>query len=98
VVSERIFDSPDLLDAIFEFIVDECPELAGRADELKAIARRDFSGIETYIPRRSKEERDRVVREVMSAFNGRNATEVGRRLGISRASVYRIIKTSGQAK
>lgn len=97
-MSDRILDNPDLVDAIFEFIVDEFPELATRADELKVLARREFSGIATYIPRRSNQERDRIVREVMSAFNGRNATEVARRLGISRASVYRIIKTAGQTK
>jgi Mor family transcriptional regulator len=34
----------------------------------------------------------------MVLFNGRNAAEVARRLNISRASVYRIIKTPGTKK
>jgi Mor family transcriptional regulator len=48
--------------------------------------------------RRSQTERDRMVAEVMVLFNGRNAAEVARRLNISRASVYRIIKTPGTKK
>lgn len=94
-MSAAILDNPDLIDAIFAFIVIEFPEMRERAQALKDSARKEFAGIETYIPRRSQAERERVVREVMKLFNGRNATEVARRLNISRASVYRIIKTDG---
>lgn len=93
-----ILDDPDLIDAIFAFIAIEFPEMRERAAELKQMARREFAGIETYIPRRPKAERDRIVLEVMRLFDGRNATEVARRLNISRASVYRIIKTPGGKK
>lgn len=95
-MTAAIFSNPDLIDAIFEFIVLEFPEMRERALVLKESARKEFAGIETYIPRRSQAERDQMVRDVMSSFNGRNATEVARRLNISRASVYRIIKTDGK--
>ncbi|MDN4036790.1 Mor transcription activator family protein [Massilia sp. YIM B02443] len=93
-----LLDDPDLIDSIFAFIAIEFPELKERAGELKQMARREFAGIETYIPRRPRAERDRIVQEVMRLFDGRNATEVARRLNISRASVYRIIKTPGGKK
>lgn len=92
-MSVDILDAPDLIDSIFEFISVEFPEMRERAAELKKMARREFAGIETYIPRRPKAERDRIMKEVIRLFNGRNASEVARRLNISRASVYRIIKT-----
>lgn len=93
-----LLDDPDLIDSIFAFIAIEFPEVRDRVDELKQMARREFAGIETYIPRRPKAERDRVAQEVMRLFDGRNAKEVARRLKISRASVYRIIKTPGSKK
>lgn len=97
-MTTELLDDPDLIDSIFAFIEIEFPEMAERAAELKQMARREFAGIETYIPRRPKAERDRVMQEVMRLFDGRNATEVARRLNISRASVYRIIKTDGRRK
>jgi len=91
-VTTALLDNADLIDRIFEFIEIEFPEMRDKTVALKQLARREFAGIETYIPRRSQSERDRVVAEVMLLFNGRNAAEVGRQLNISRASVYRIVK------
>ncbi len=88
-------DSPDLVDAIFEYILAEFPEISERAEALKAATREEFKGIATYIPSRSATARQELVAEVLRLFNGRNATEVARRLRISRATVYRYIKTSG---
>ena len=89
-MSSEVFDNPDLVDAIFAFIETEFPDLAPRTAELKQEVRREFSGIEIYIPRRSTAERERLAAEVLRVFNGRNAAEVARRLGIGRATVYRI--------
>lgn len=97
-MSDAILDNSDLVDRIFEFIVVEFPDMRDRAEELKQMARREFAGIETYIPRRSPAERDKIVQDVLRMFDGRNAAEVGRRLQLSRATVYRIIKTSGRPK
>lgn len=52
---------------------------------------RDWSGDNVYISRDA--ERARMRDEVRRRFNGRNAREIARELGIGRATVYRIIKT-----
>jgi Mor family transcriptional regulator len=98
VVNDEILDNADLVDAIFSFIESEFPALAPRTAQLKEEVRREFSGIEIYIPRRSHASRDRLTKEVLSLFNGRNATEIARRLKIGRATVYRIIKQEGGKK
>lgn len=97
VINEVLADS-DLIDRIFDYIVAEMPEMRERAEALKECARREFAGLETYIPRRSDADRQRLVLLVLELFNGRNATEIARRLKIGRASVYRIIKTHGAKK
>ncbi len=94
-MKNEVFSDPDLVDAIFAFIETEFPDLADRTAVLKEEVRREFSGIEIYIPRRSTAERARITAEVLRVFNGRNAAEVARRLGIGRATVYRIIKQEG---
>lgn len=98
MVTASIFDNPDqdLVDAIFEYIFVEFPEFAARAAALKDATRKEFSGVLTYVPRRSNAERQRIVHEVLSLFNGRNATEIARRLNIGRTTVYRILKTEGR--
>lgn len=95
--AQRIDDAmpgnPDLVDTIFAYLVKECPEIAAHAAVLKAATRKEFSGIETYIPRRSQTDRKNVTAEAQRLFNGRNAMEVARQLGVSRATVYRILKS-----
>lgn len=91
VLSERFADR-DLVDRIFDYIVEQLPALADRAGEVKAAIREEFQGEEHYIRARP---RGQLVTEVMSIFNGRNAREVARRLNISRATVYRVIKQAG---
>lgn len=98
MVSNEILGDPDLIDRIVDYIVAELPEMRARADALKELARREFAGDRSYIPRRSPADRERVVLLVLELFNGRNASEIARRLRISRASVYRIIKTEGVKK
>lgn len=97
-MNSEVFDNPDLVDAIFAFIETEFPDMASRTAVLKEEVRREFSGIEIYIPRRSVAERERITAEVLRVFNGRNAVEVARRLGIGRATVYRIIKQEGKRR
>lgn len=98
MVTNEAFSNPDLVDAIFAFITDEFPAFASRAAVLKEEVRREFSGIEIYIPQRSIAQREKLTKEVLAMFNGRNATEVARRLNIGRATVYRIIKQDGEKK
>lgn len=86
---------PDLVDRIFDYLLAEFPQIAGeRIDSAKAAVRAEFGGEDVYIPARGATERQRLVAEVLSLFNGRNASEIARRLGISRASVYRFLKQS----
>jgi Mor family transcriptional regulator len=63
---------------------------------MKRAAREEFKGAVFYIPTRSPSERQLLVAEALRLFNGRNATEVARRLRISRATVYRWVKQPGR--
>jgi hypothetical protein len=53
VVISALLDNVELIDKIFEFIQIEFPEMRDKALALKELARREFAGIETYVPRRS---------------------------------------------
>jgi Mor family transcriptional regulator len=93
----RIAQDPDLVDRIFEYLLSECPQLGGEQFlEAKKAVREEFAGQDTYIPLRPPSARQELVANVLRLFNGRNATEVARRLQISRATVYRVLKQEGQ--
>lgn len=98
VVSHEVLDDADLVDAIFAYLDEEFPQLASRLTELKEEVRQEFGGIEIYIARRSAARRKELTVKVLTLFNGRNATEIARKLGIGRATVYRIIKQEGVKK
>ena len=92
-----MFADPDLVDRIFDYIVEQFPEIqAERLEELKKSTRDEFRGAEYYIPSRSPTDRQQMVEEVLKLFNGRNATEIARRLQIGRATVYRWVKQAGR--
>lgn len=97
-MSQEVFDDADLVDAIFAYLDEEFPQLASRLTALKEEVRQEFSGIEIYIPRRSAARRKELTTTVLTLFNGRNATEIARKLGLGRATVYRIIKQAGGKK
>lgn len=93
---------PDLVDRIFDYILSD-PAMAAAmrgmrsraadpVDELKAAVRAEFQGEECYIAGRKVQ-----AAQVLALFNGRNASEVARRLDISRATVYRHIKQPGKS-
>jgi DNA invertase Pin-like site-specific DNA recombinase len=89
---------PDLVDRIFDYLLTEFPQLAGDKDRLKhaqAAVRAEFEGEKVWVNKKSLEHKEDLAREVLRLFNGRNATEVARRLNISRATVYRYLKQSG---
>lgn len=94
--SAPAFTDPDLVDRIFEYLLSEFPELGGEQfDRARQAVRDEFRGEEVYIPSRPASERQRLAQQVLALFNGRNAREVARRLRISRATVYRLIKQPG---
>lgn len=87
---------PDLVDRIFDYLLAEFPQLAGdaaRVQRAQTAVRAEFAGEEVYIQKRSSKE---IAAEVLRLFNGRNATEVARRLRIHRATVYRYLKQAGK--
>ncbi|WP_287804147.1 helix-turn-helix domain-containing protein [Diaphorobacter sp.] len=87
---------PDLVDRIFDYLLAEFPQLAGdaaRVEKAQAAVRAEFAGEEVYIQKRSSRD---IAGEVLRLFNGRNATEVARRLQIHRATVYRYLKQAGK--
>lgn len=86
---------PDLVDRMFDYLSAVFPQIAGeQLSAAKSAVRAEFCGEEVYIPARGAVERQRQVAQVLSLFNGRNATDVARQIGISRSSVYRFIKQS----
>lgn len=97
-IQPEILRDPDLVDRIFDYILAELPDLRERVDALKADVRAEFKGEECYIPSIAATDRQARVQQVLALFNGRNASEVARRLQISPATVYRIIKQPGNIK
>lgn len=96
-LDELLAQEPDLVDRIFEYLLTEFPQLGGpKFLEAKTAVREEFAGQDAYIPHRAPSERQQLVSSVLSLFNGRNASEVARRLQIGRATVYRILKQEGQ--
>lgn len=95
-LQEIIAAEPDLVDRIFDFIVAEHPLISEAVLKLKDQVRAEFAGGLHYVPQKSQTDRQQRVAEVLSLFNGRNATEVARQLGVGRTTVYRIIKQSGR--
>jgi Mor family transcriptional regulator len=98
VLDALIQAEPDLVDRIFEYIIAEIPELvaAARLDQLKSDVRSEFAGERGYVAKRPPTERQRLALQVLALFNGRNATEVARKLQLGRTTVYRILKQPGK--
>ena len=89
------FARPDIVDRIFDYIVEQIPELAAGHPDVKRAVRNEFAMQFGYVRRRSIEEQQALAPEVARLFNGRSATEVARILNISRATVYRLLKQPG---
>lgn len=94
----ELLSDPDLVDRIFAYILSELPDLHERVVALKNEVRAEFRGEECYIAGTPASDRQLRVQQVLALFNGRNASEVARRLQISRSTVYRIIKQPGGIK
>lgn len=83
---------PDLVDRIFELLRGDprLPAMPPRVlAQLKAEIRCEFAD---QVRRTSPQDRADRVHQVLSLFNGRNATSIARQLNISRATVYRYLK------
>jgi hypothetical protein len=83
---------PDLVDRIFEYLIDLHPQLAAlQLEEAKQAVRDEVGGQEWYVRRRD----GNLGKRILALFNGRNAAEVARQLRIGRKTVYRYIKQPG---
>lgn len=80
----------DVIDRMIDYLRDVLD--ADVLDQVRTDLRAEFAGESLYIPRVGQTERQKRVAAVLRLFDGRNATEVARRLGISRATVYRVLK------
>ena len=89
---------PDLVDRIFDYILSEFPQISASVQKHKAAVRAEFKGEECYIAGKPATARQQQVSQVLALFNGRNASEVARRLQIGRSTVYRVLKQSGHEK
>jgi hypothetical protein len=85
---------PDLVDRIFDYVLELVPAIAERKTEIKGALRDEFGAQEGYIRRRELDP-SATARLVLALFNGRNKHEIARRLDISLSQVHRIIKQSG---
>lgn len=66
------------------------------AAEVESAIRGEFGCERVYIRAGSMAERRvRTSRQVLKMFNGRNAREVARELGIGKSTVYRVLKQAG---
>ena len=85
--------TPDLVTAIFDVLIETNPELVKVREEGEAAVRHRLSGLRGTVL--AKPDSDTMATRVLALFNGRNAREVARKLGIGRASVYRYLKQAG---
>lgn len=104
-ITGLLAEEPDIVDRIFSFLAEIQPEMFGPGADLskaKRAVREEFggsNGYQSYIRKGEKSPQSRsreLASVVLQHFNGRNASEVARRLHISRATVYRCIKQPGR--
>jgi len=85
---------PDLVTAIFDVLIESHPDLMALREEGEAAVRHRLKGLRGTVT--DQPDSDTLARRVLSMFNGRNPREVARRLRVSRATVYRILKQAGK--
>lgn len=93
-------NEPDFVDRVFEYLLAEFPQLAGapKLAQTERALRERFGARTVWVRSAAEAERAQLAESVLALFNGRNATEVARRLRISRATVYRYLKQPGGRK
>ena len=86
-------EGADFVDRVFAYLLAEFPQIAGpRFAQARSAVREELAGERVYVAARGTTERQALAREVLALFDGRNATEVARRLNIGRTTVYRVLK------
>jgi predicted transcriptional regulator YheO len=89
-------EQADAVERIVELLSELLPEIvdSDRLRSLRQMIRDELAGDRPYFRKRPPMAMLRL--QVLEMFNGRNASEVARRLGISRATVYRLLKQPGR--
>jgi Mor family transcriptional regulator len=90
-------DYNDLIARMVAYVITVEPALAKRRVQITDDLRKEFGGERWYVPSRHKTDRQERIAAILATFNGRNASEVARKLNVSRATVYRVIKQPGRA-
>jgi len=91
------WNDPDFVDRVFEYLLREFPQIAGHeCERVRSAMRFEFAGDKHYIKRQSQTDKERRKQQILSMFNGRNATEIARALQIGRTTVYRTLKQAGR--
>ena len=85
--------TPDLVTAIFDVLIETHPELQDIRPDAEPAIRNRLLGLRGTVT--DKPDSETMATRVLALFNGRNAREVARKLGIGRASVYRYLKQAG---
>lgn len=94
--------APDIVDRLFDYMAAHLMHLSvahvttEAREEIELALREHFGGEWAWVSSAERLRRAKIAREVLARFNGRNATEVARELGIGRSAVYRIIKQAGR--
>ena len=84
---------PDIVVEILEMVRRECgplPELQSKLPEIEQKAREMFGGQQFYA---SLRDRQALVLMIRREYNGRNVSELARRYGVSRRTVYNYVAT-----
>lgn len=102
LLQSRLAD-PDFVDRVWAYLLTTWPQRLAdippaEVEQLKMQIRREEGGDYRYIATGFGLRAQRDAREILRLFNGRNASEVARQLGCSRAKVYRVLKQAGQSK
>lgn len=99
-LQEHLTD-PDFVDRVWQYMLTTWPQRLAdippdEVDFLKQHIRREEHGVRFYVTLANTAAREREARRILSLFNGRNASEVARQVGCSRAKVYRVLKQAGR--
>jgi len=84
-------------DVAIEIMKQWAPEVSKQiAGMIEQRLRAEMAGDRGYISLESSASREEKYEKARRMFNGRNASEIARTIGISRRTVYRILKTPGK--
>ncbi len=96
------FANADFVDRVWDYLLQQWPQRlqdipADEVEDVKQLIRQGERGERPYITPAGATQRERRAMQILALFNGRNASEVARVVGVGRATVYRVLKQQGKA-